>query len=125
MTKNLRTPGPWEYWLTDEGYATTVCPQINITYRLTQNIGVDERAKNMALMEAEALANAQLIAAAPDLLEACKAALVHIEELEDAWRSGALSAHNGRDRARASRNAELRVLLDKAVAQAEGTEEVT
>lgn len=76
------TPGPWKYWGTEEGYATTVCPQVNTTSRRTRNIPDNERRDNIELMEEEALANARLIAAAPELLEACSLALKFIEAAE-------------------------------------------
>ena len=53
------------------------------------------------------------------LLAAAKAVLAHLEELEEAWRRGALSEHDGQGGTRSNRNVELRVLLRKTLGAVE------
>lgn len=60
----------------------------------------------------------------PDhLLVACISALAHIAELEEAWRTGAISEHDGQGGARSSRNVEVRAMLEKAIERAMGLAE--
>ena len=67
------TPEPWEVIVTENSIETTVCGPIKVKHRRTLGVSDLERKENIAAMEAEAMANASLIAAAPDLLEACEA----------------------------------------------------
>ena len=86
----MHTSGPWKF--TDDFIAI-----------------YDEKCRCIANMDSESapevglketLANAQLIAAAPELLEACKAAL-NSGAINKGWK-------------------ELRLLIDRAIAKAEG-----
>ena len=63
-------------------------------------------------------ANARLMAAAPELLESCKAALDHVHELEEAWHTGALSEHDGKGGTRSNRNIDVRQALRDAITKA-------
>lgn len=75
MTNYGHTPGPWTYNLYKPGSKY-------------QNPAVTDKAHNGIVMEVWgqgkecAEANARLIAAAPDLLAACEAALIRIKEYE-------------------------------------------
>lgn len=51
----------------------------------------------------------------PSLLAACRQALVHVEELREAWRTGAISEHDGRGGTRSNRNVEVEVALRGAL----------
>lgn len=65
-------------------------------------------------------ANARLIAAAPDLLAVCELALSHVEELREAFRSGALTGADGKVGLRANNNVDVEVELRKQIAKAKG-----
>lgn len=85
-TKTTHTPGPWRIGVPDEngwgiyknsgGYAIAVVP---IVYDYPQ------------------IANARLIAAAPELLEACKLLVAYAEDVEDEYSSGAFLLPNRMD----------------------------
>jgi hypothetical protein len=64
--------------------------------------------------------NADLIAAAPDMLEALMAARAHVEELRDAWQSGCISEHDGQGGTRSNRNIDVAKVISQAIAKAEG-----
>lgn len=49
------------------------------------------------------------------LVLACQFALAHVQELREAWRSGALSERDGRGGMRSNRNFEVEVALRKAL----------
>ena len=75
------TPGPWEYVRETEymgGYPYTVAHKVKVGQELL-TVGCHgygwEPGKEME-------ANAHLVAAAPELLEACKDALAFVEELD-------------------------------------------
>jgi len=71
MTESKHTPAPWEVdglAIDASQYEVAVCSQ-----------GLDEDENQMPREEAEA--NAKLISAAPELLEACKCALADLEGL--------------------------------------------
>lgn len=55
-----------------------------------------------------------------ELMGACKGALAHCLELEDAWRSGALSESDGQGGTRSNRNVDVRAAMEKVIARAEG-----
>jgi hypothetical protein len=55
----------------------------------------------------------------PELLEACRAALEHTEELWDAWTRGAIREIDGRGGERSNRNRDVAVALRAAIAKAE------
>lgn len=57
--------------------------------------------------------------AAPALLEACKAAYSHIEELREAWQRGAIHEADFLGGLRSNRNAEACTRLSRAIAAAE------
>jgi hypothetical protein len=63
----------------------------------------------------------RLEGSAPALLDACKEALEHISELEEAWRTGALSERDGKGGTRSNRNLDVRVILESAIKQSEAT----
>ena len=73
----------------------------------------------------EVRANANFIAGAcnchDDLLAACEAALSHVQELREAWQTGAISERDGRGGTRSNRNADIDTKLRKAIAKAKGT----
>jgi hypothetical protein len=66
--KHSRTP--WYIEIGDDDIQTSVCGPIKARFRRTLGISGSERAANIEAMEDEAMANAHLIVAAPDLLEA-------------------------------------------------------
>ena len=66
----------------------------------------------------EAEARARLWNAAPDLLAACKLALDHVEELHEAFRSGALTGTDGKVGLRANRNVDVECELRRQIAKA-------
>ena len=71
---------PWEIIERDNGeLETTVTGPIKVRYRRTLNVSEEERAENIRLMTEEAEANAHLIIAAPDLLEAAKPVLALLQ----------------------------------------------
>lgn len=79
-TKGAYTPGPWEYfeqkeWGIDATYGA-------VRQKSTGLIIVDGCAPGHS---DEQKTNARLIAAAPDLYEACKAALTYIPDSGDDW----------------------------------------
>lgn len=76
------TPGPWrQVWSTNGHFV------IGIAGR--DGVGVtDSRFNLWSGDDAEAKANARLIAAAPDLAEACQDAIDHIEALVDRDQAG-------------------------------------
>ncbi|KKM22271.1 hypothetical protein LCGC14_1627040 [marine sediment metagenome] len=76
------TPGPWEVEVTESTIETSVCGPIKMRYKRTLNVSNEDRERNMADMEAEAMANARLIAAAPDLLAACALLIGRLKHLE-------------------------------------------
>lgn len=49
------------------------------------------------------------------LRETAKLALDHVRELEDAWRSGALTERDGKGGTRSNRNLEVRCSLETAL----------
>lgn len=53
------------------------------------------------------------------LLEACKAAQLHTQELWDAWQRGAINERDGLGGIRSNRNMEVDVALRAAIAKAE------
>lgn len=57
-----------------------------------------------------------------ELLSACKAAKAHVEELREAWRTGALRSFDGKNAERSNRNVDVETLLRKAIAKVEGGE---
>lgn len=81
-TKGQHTPGPWKL---HPEHRTQVynshADMPDVAYNLSALIAdcctLGDRSRN-----AECLANARLIAAAPDLLEACRYALVRLEVIE-------------------------------------------
>ncbi len=56
------------------------------------------------------------------LLAACEAAIEHVTELREAWRTGALGDHDGGGGIRSNRNAEVEQKLRAAIESAEGHE---
>jgi hypothetical protein len=66
-------------------------------------------------------ANARLIASAPYLLQACTVALEHVAELQEAWRTGAITEHDGKGGTRSNLNSDVLAWLRKAIEKAEGT----
>jgi len=93
------TPGPWKWWTTHEG-----------AHRINPHKGglVIASCDTRNPFSEEQEANARLIAAAPDLLEACKAALFEITDIERQGR------HNGNS---------LPKMLSAAIAKAERGEQ--
>lgn len=67
-----------------------------------------------------AVANAHLIAAAPELYEALQAALAHVSELREAWARGVLREHDALGGTRSNRNVDVENLLRAALQKAEG-----
>ncbi len=80
MTDTQHTPGPWEYVQSTEHHGPYVVhkfgPTVCDCYTMTQPGELSVRnggaSKPVHFMADEADANARLIAAAPDLLEACQ-----------------------------------------------------
>ena len=56
------TPGPWDIIVTQDAIETTICGPVKTTYRADSDRACGQ-------MRAEAIANARLICAAPDLLD--------------------------------------------------------
>lgn len=54
----------------------------------------------------------------PELLKACEAALLHVEELHDAWRRDVIQERDGRGSERVNRNFEVEVKLRVAIRMA-------
>lgn len=50
------------------------------------------------------------------VIDAARKALVHVEELREAWRRGAISEHDGRGGTRSNRNVDVEVALRAALA---------
>lgn len=100
--KTKHTPGPWRLDLTGAVRAERIT-------RVAVASGQDQ------LSDSEVKANLHLIAAAPDLLEACKNALKNLEELKDFVdpASKSIMALTREDR-------ETYALLKDAIAKAEG-----
>jgi hypothetical protein len=53
------------------------------------------------------------------LLEACRAAKEHVAELREAWQRGCISEHDGKGGTRSNRNADLDLMLSRAISSAE------
>ena len=49
------------------------------------------------------------------LIAACEAALAHVQELEEAWRRGAITEHDGKGGTRSNRNVDVRAILADAI----------
>ncbi len=76
------TPGPWEYVRETEhmgGYPCNVSHKVKVGQEL---LTVGCHGYGWGEPEKEIEANAHLVAAAPELLEACKDALAFVEELD-------------------------------------------
>ena len=56
-----------------------------------------------------------LIAERDRLMLAAKEALSHVEELREAWRTGAIREHDGKGGLRSNRNVDVEVKLRKAI----------
>lgn len=76
-------------------------------------------------VDVESHPDARLIAAAPELLEACEAALNHVRELREAWRTGALSERDGRGGSRSNRNVDVENALRNALSKAQLPRRIT
>lgn len=73
------TPGPWEVEVEGDGIETTACGPIKTLFR-------GQSSRDLEIMRAEAIANARLIAAAPELLEALAFFLgVYMLKSESEW----------------------------------------
>ena len=87
MSETKHTPGPWEVEEHENGdIETSVCGLVKTTYRSGPSGGLD-----LKQMKEEALANARLIAAAPDLLGAlqdCYSELVKVMSVHSFWAGG-------------------------------------
>jgi hypothetical protein len=113
------TPGPWEISLIGEGDELTVDgiesnAVAHAPHRLICEMGHDI---DMGQDYAEVIANARLIAAAPELLEACKVVTAFLDNLERA-----LFYDDPLVRIRQRVHAPLRSALNPAIAKAEGRE---
>ena len=75
MTESKHTPGPWNI-----GWGLVWNAARGITSRVS---GEAWKWKNKDGFESESKANARLIAAAPDLLEACEDALASLDALAE------------------------------------------
>ena len=62
---------PWEIEIGENDIQTNVCGPIKTVYRRTRNVPEDVIQANMAAMEQEAMANAELIVAAPTAPHEC------------------------------------------------------
>ena len=71
MSDTQYTAGPWQYEKMPEGDTHRITTQDNVVIARTEYTGIEGHQK----------ANAKLMAAAPELLEACKNALESIDEL--------------------------------------------
>ena len=54
------------------------------------------------------------------LLAVCEAALAHVQELEEAWRRGAITEHDGKGGTRSNRNVDVRAILADAISGKHG-----
>lgn len=61
-----------------------------------------------------------LLASHQRLLEACKAASLHVDELRHAWLTGAITERDGKGGMRSNRNVDVAVQLSAAIQAAEG-----
>ena len=50
-----------------------------------------------------------------ELVIAVRYALIHVQELREAWRTGAISEHDGKGGLRSNRNVDVEVKLTKAL----------
>lgn len=53
--------------------------------------------------------------ATQELTIAARYALIHVQELREAWRTGAISEHDGKGGSRSNRNVDVEVKLTKAL----------
>jgi hypothetical protein len=133
MSETKHTPGPWlvKYaetrvrwpviYVKDDTYEDGEHEIAEINDHVAQNINTSIKPQWVAHPDkAEGEANARLIAAAPDLLAACRVVKAHIEELREAWQTGALTEHDGRGGERSNRNVDLDVLLHNVISKSEG-----
>lgn len=120
MSDMKHTPLPWTWQVEDpdfEWYLRTPCAIL---------IGPDGKPENMLAMVEEADDGAFIVRACNNfdaLLEACKLAYNHIEELREAWRRGAIHEADFLGGLRINRNAEACTRLSRAIAAAEREED--
>ena len=86
MSEHTTTPGPWSFesfnGTTDSGRDATGCPYAWINMNATGSIGAIRFSGHSGMTDYETQANARLIAASPDMLEACRLAL---QLIQDNW----------------------------------------
>ena len=81
MSETKHTPGPWHY----EHPALSFSIHAAAIHVADVFAKVSGGTSDKYVLEEEADANARLIAAAPDLLKACEAALAEIESPDSYW----------------------------------------
>ena len=108
------TPGPWMCEQCDGAPSWEVMTDCKHHMHICYCRGDRKRS--------EIEANARLIAAAPQLLAACEAASEHVQELREAWMTGALSECDGKGGTRSNRNVDVDCQLRKAIQSATESE---
>lgn len=121
------TPGPWKACRSHETYDGTyfdIDPEDAAEYASRPFVRIEAPGGRSVFNASDLFefseADAHLIAAAPDLLAVAKAAMIHVRELREAWRTGAISEHDGQGGTRSNRNVEIEVGLRAAIAKAKG-----
>lgn len=106
------TPGPWNFEIQEEG-EFLYAPKIKFSMRLNWD-GDAYKIEGQEDRRAEAIANARLIAAAPDLLAALELAYFDLRTI------AAASTPRSSEEIRATRNADMiRAAIDKAKGESE------
>ena len=66
-------------------------------------------------MSIETAENCEPVDATKELTIAARYALIHVQELREAWRTGAISEHDGKGGSRSNRNVDVEVRLSNAL----------
>jgi hypothetical protein len=117
MSKAQHTPGPWT--IRKDRFNVEI-PEIGWRFMFSHSTNIADDAEIKASERGQReVANCFLVAAAPDLLAACKLGLSHVTELREAWRTGALGEHDGQGGTRSNRNVEVESAFRAAIAKAQ------
>lgn len=108
------TPGPWEIKQKASINGAHIVSGDVVVCRVTQaaDKSIDQK-----------IADARLIAAAPDLLKALHQAVDHLEELREAWQRGAIHETDFHGGTRSNRNWDVLANVCRAIREAEGEPE--